>query len=313
MFQTGTRVMAVASTTGKKTGPRRGSLGFFQGGHYAGRIEKPAAATVLTSIVFHRYGFENKYRAERKDVLALMPILSPSYGDGSAQVLKLARQIETGSKEMWDSVRKNVSIPKGIPIVLLSPAPNPTNLAEDPETFLSWLHAVVSSEFFRHGVSSLAVDHKAHQDSPFKEEHISWLRRMVGNSGVRRATAKDISLNYRHELLKVLRMVIAMLERHHNLAQAQQYRHQNINSLAYGESIIRNRKLNQLAMYAAASTRLFDPMQFEVMLQLVKAYRHPQVSTSQMKKEVHSIKEEFNQVKTSILGLSACLGRSGQY
>lgn len=77
MIKTGTKVIVLSSSCRKKTGPRKGSIGFIsqvrQHGSEISYVEKGDVFVNLTKVVFTRYGFESKERMELKYFINVFP------------------------------------------------------------------------------------------------------------------------------------------------------------------------------------------------------------------------------------------------
>ena len=87
MFDEGAQIQLVASTRRKKAGPRRGSLGFVSEINCSGDIHD--IRYYLVTVMFHRFGFEKKTRAEKQRVVMALPFL----GNKKVTLKKMVNQI----------------------------------------------------------------------------------------------------------------------------------------------------------------------------------------------------------------------------
>lgn len=98
MIKTGTKIIILSSSCRKKTGPRKGSIGFVsqmkQYGSEISYIEEEDVFVNLTRVVFTRYGFESKERMELKYFMNVLPNymakrkIGPVLINKSAEVMK---------------------------------------------------------------------------------------------------------------------------------------------------------------------------------------------------------------------------------
>lgn len=115
MFNTGTRIIALASSLSAKTGPKRGSVGYVRDLDIKDNIgniinkngmffdESRMWFLKLHLIYFVRYGFEKKSRIESKFFINLVPYLS----DHEAKVLALA-ETSLGESSMEQVVDQKI-------------------------------------------------------------------------------------------------------------------------------------------------------------------------------------------------------------
>lgn len=160
MFETGTRVILLASGFRGGLGPKRGSLGFFQGrttDDIALDIEEGLVG-FRAKVVFYRYGFEQRERSEARELLCLLPIINEQYGDISGQVEKLSRRIQTGKEDAWNRIRAELDASGSEITAMVGPA-IPTSLIGTSQSVLnSWVVSMVNGPFMYNGLMPLALE-----------------------------------------------------------------------------------------------------------------------------------------------------------
>ena len=156
MFYLGDQIVIIESSIGKNIGPRKGSLGFFSEKladyskiapkQYGVQFNGLFDFTAMT-VVFFRYGYQNKLRVEKKNVLLITPYITEKTGIKELEniVSFLASKKNTEAKE---KLCKIIGVEK-IPVVLALPSNNKINLAEcDPLIFKAWFLAIIGSTEF---------------------------------------------------------------------------------------------------------------------------------------------------------------------
>lgn len=205
MFEAGTKFVVLASTvSGDKTGPKKGSIGFFsslrgQNGvgptHVNnGYLAEPASA------VFTRYGFEKKKRSELKRFVCIYPVALNSIINGKEAtkdgIVKFMKDLEKGSlnankySEAWFDAKA--------PCLVIFPVISSTNLNIGPfSEFKAWFEAASTSGYV---ANTLAAYY--HRITPGKSI-------LIGNKEISKGTLSTIincngSKNTRSDWIKML-------------------------------------------------------------------------------------------------------------
>jgi len=161
MFSAGTRVYACSSAvTGKKLGPKRHSLGYISnnGSTYYIKyvrdfpIKNQAFMFIPLTIVFTRYGKEEKQRCETRDFLQILPIFE--VGKEPQAISKLTEQIisilnggELSKNAYWRDLCKNyVDDPINIGTVLPIGYAKVSKIPDDDAD--AWVSSIIRNKFF---------------------------------------------------------------------------------------------------------------------------------------------------------------------
>jgi hypothetical protein len=127
---------------------------------------------------FSRYGFEKKFRNEKRKMIFVFPIANKSLGDEEAQIKSLIKRIHSPkSASVWNEVRKEFNTNHlASQIAIAVPAVNTiTNLnnVEDDE-FHAWFDSIFSSLEFGHFVYNLTKTgyHTTSEDSIISDTYI---------------------------------------------------------------------------------------------------------------------------------------------
>jgi len=152
MFYPGTKIVIVESSAKKKTlGIRAGSLGNVSTTDELMFIHGPDVAACVCTAYFTRYGFEKRARLEKKKFINVFPVLNQQ----KITTGKVDRHIEKIFKGEMDIIYQHCNLDFTIPVVIACPTTNcGIDLAEDHSEFVSWFHAVTTSDML-HYVASL--------------------------------------------------------------------------------------------------------------------------------------------------------------
>jgi hypothetical protein len=170
--------MIIASSKRKGLGPKKGSECYI-GNKISTRVfvNYGFIATVFDTF-FSRYGFEKKFRNEKRKMIFVFPIANKSLGDEEAQIKSLIKRIHSPkSASVWNEVRKEFNTNHlASQIAVAVPAVNTiTNLnnVEDDE-FHAWFDSIFSSLEFGHFVYNLTKTgyHTTSEDSIISDTYI---------------------------------------------------------------------------------------------------------------------------------------------
>lgn len=139
MFDPGTKVILLGSSHHGKSGPKRGSVGYysFSSGNGYVQIDKSIYACEMC-MYFIRYGYEQKSRCERKKVMAIFPFPT------------INNLTETGSTIVKATCKRAIKESKvnGIPTVVAAPIIHSgTNLLDEKYRMelMAWTKSLLSS------------------------------------------------------------------------------------------------------------------------------------------------------------------------
>lgn len=130
MFDTGTRVVVLASSTKKGFGPKRGSIGYVSSQqptsfiHHMNPHDSLSFLSMPITVAFSRYGFEEKRRCEFRTVINVLPVIVEELKNISSKIediIGLFQNDEFEKNRRWeDWVSNKYNIP-GPKLVVLSP------------------------------------------------------------------------------------------------------------------------------------------------------------------------------------------------
>lgn len=151
MFRIGSKVVIVASTKKKGTGPKRGSECYIGDEKAFGIFPNFGIVASIFEVFFCKYGFEKKRRSERKRVIFVYPIAEKSNSSIEQQIRSLVKRVNSPKSEsVWNKVRESFDVMMSTQIVIGVPALNKiTNLNEvAEEEFMAWTESIFSSSTF---------------------------------------------------------------------------------------------------------------------------------------------------------------------
>lgn len=215
MFETGTRIMILASSRRKGPGPRKGSVGYVSTTRQFDYFQNFTAS--LHEVFFTRYGFEETRRIERKPVICAFPILKEGE-DTPLQVKSFIRRVISPKHEKdWNSVRASFDVNASVPIAVAVPDNvNKIDITEAPDNeFKAWTHSINYNQRIIHRIhEALMRGHFVNsKDSRICEENLELLRAMGSDRDFRDVTLSDITATKQRKELFVstVRMLMSVL------------------------------------------------------------------------------------------------------
>lgn len=217
MFNSGTKIKLIASSCNKKTGPRKGSVGYItELYHLRTRIRGRTIFAIPATCRFTRYGNERKCRAETKSILAILPVVHNNDAEDSIKTI-----ISTIGPEKyvskWNTIRSGVSIATTIPIVLAAPmyTPGLDLMTCAHEELQCWLeNKILSLSSF---TSRAKGTHYLSKEgtSGITEYDLSSLREMTVSKQLRHVLLEKMcnSPTARNKWIKILLMLSIMSDR----------------------------------------------------------------------------------------------------
>jgi hypothetical protein len=162
MFSAGTRVYACSSAiTGKKLGPKRHSLGYVSNSGTTYHVKyvrdfpiknQTFMFTPLT-IVFTRYGKEEKQRCETRDFLQILPVFEngreqQTISETVKQIISIFNGGELSKNTHWRSLCNNyVNDPTNIGTVLPVGCTKPGTMSKNDSN--AWVSSIIRNKHFR--------------------------------------------------------------------------------------------------------------------------------------------------------------------
>jgi len=150
MFEQRERLIVLSSSVSSKdTGPRKGSIGYFISTSDIYRNNKHDVCVSEADIIFSRYGYEKKHRAERKKVIILFP--STKYGDIvlSTRGRELVEKVNSAKSGVVEDIRGMERWSHNNLHVIVA-APSQTNILKlDEEELVCWAVAFLHGEISR--------------------------------------------------------------------------------------------------------------------------------------------------------------------
>lgn len=200
MIKTGTKVIVLTSSLGKKTGPRKGSIGYItQLGESGKNIFYNGSEDVfvhLTKVIFTRYGFETgKRRKETKLFLNIFPSFLVPLGlknptkSIDAHIARVGNTATFGTP-FWDELRGRTSVLYGRGDVhggTLVPLPfaRADLIRISRGEFESWLNSFVTDRLFYDVLYLIATAPADRLKHILDLGMINQLREMCGDRGYR--------------------------------------------------------------------------------------------------------------------------------
>lgn len=221
MFEIGTKICLAASSCEKKTGPKRGSLG------YVSKIVNPIAyrehniVVCRLSVVFYRYGFEQKTRVEKQKLVAAFPMADSSKGDIYPQVEETVDLISGKHGQDWaDALRSFYALPKKGTIAIVVPVEvNEHSLMDcSNDEFKAMITAHSTCDEFQmylHRVSMSGHFRNARNEKLASSSNWHTLQNMSADRTFRGRMFRDWLSNTksRKDAVTFIRMVMAMMQR----------------------------------------------------------------------------------------------------
>ena len=217
MFDTGTKIKLIASSCNKKTGPRKGSVGYItELYHLRTKIKGRTIFAIPATCRFTRYGNERKCRAETKSILTILPVV---HGNDAENTIKTIISTIGPEKYVsrWNIIRSEVSVATTIPIVLATPmyTPGLDLMMCAHEELQCWLENKILSlsSFTSRAIGTNYLSKEG--TSGITENDLLNLREMTVSKQLRRALLEKmcVSPNARNKWIKILLMLSIMSDR----------------------------------------------------------------------------------------------------
>lgn len=214
MFDLNEKVILIASSYYKKTGPRKNSIGYIAPFSKTFKIlNNPNVAAMSAEIKFLCYGNEKRNRFETKEVLLTFPILQ---NDIHNRLEKFIHVINFNKVDNWNKIRVNLNTSENIPIVIAVPVRTPeTNLKYcSNQEFSCWFENFLMSQQMNIFVNEALTSDCFSQNSITKH-NLLLLQEMMVDRNTRQAVIKTIceSVLRRSEWVNMLRMITITIER----------------------------------------------------------------------------------------------------
>lgn len=217
MFDLGTKIILVASSCHKKTGPRKDSVGYVTTlFHSQSSICNKNIFVTPASVKFLQYGNEKKHRVETKSILLLFPAIK----DCTEESLKAFINIINSEKYVndWNGVRAAVSLKENIPVAIAAPIYTPEVSFETctHEELRCWFESCLLSQQISSFVNKALISYH-----PFRKEincvtknHLTTLRKMIIEKQERHLMIKDMyeDISLRKQWIGLMRMISIISE-----------------------------------------------------------------------------------------------------
>ena len=307
MFDSGTRVIVLASSHRGSSGVKKGSLAFYNKSVSGDHIVFDSDLNIFyfaAELVFTRYGFEKKTRCEKKRVIVVLPKIQKTYGDTYGQIAKLSRRIQSGRPEQWNNCRKYLDVTSRTPIIMLAPASRDVaNLKNaDGKIVEAWVESILTTEDMMHWiVEAVSKQHISTSTHPtLHVDHMYFLRELVGNKDNRTAALVQAQGDYK-SIIEVIQLANIIQKRASRQDQIQYDRHRARNERPY--RVYDGKTVDEVKVCCCAYLRLFQTHLYDP----IKEYMCAHISMN-----IHGMLEEPDTVRACLLGLSACLERTGK-
>ena len=218
MFTPGAHVRVVESSVGQGTGPRCGSLGYFVSMNHRMPLYHSGfnCAGFASTVVFHKYGQEERDRKEVKTVIALFPVERITV-EAIAPFLKLKQRISNAKYKDWRTfVRNNYNSSKKTPLVVITPVGATTSLDTcNTLEFGAWVESVLRGTTFGYINNMLITPHfKTNKYLAKNRRVLMMMRDMSVNKDYRKSVLTCLAENTfdigREEFIRLLQTVLAM-------------------------------------------------------------------------------------------------------
>lgn len=218
MFDPGEKVVLIASSYHKKTGPRKNSIG------YITTLNSPSSVTlnnlritvISTSIQFLRYGNEKKDRFETKQVVTVFPVLQKNT---SEQLNNFIHIISSNKySKNWDEIRLCLNVSKNVPIVLAVPIHTPEISLKScsNQEFSCWFESYLTSQAMNSFINDALGSCHFFQNKlqSIKLQTLVTLQTMMVNRHTKQTTIKAICENVseRSKWINILRIITITLK-----------------------------------------------------------------------------------------------------
>ena len=222
MFEIGTKIRLVASSCHKKTGLRRGSVGYVSNVHNP--VAYPDYNMLVCSViaVFYRYGFDKRTRVEKQQFINVFPIVDGKRGDIFPQAMESVDLVSGERVEPnWEkSLRQFYSATPKTPIAIAIPvgASECSLLNCDANEYRAMFSSYVTSQKLQRYVhSAIMTGHMSKAKSDTLAMFSNWhtIQNMSVDRKFRFLMLKDwlSTESRRKEAIALLQMIIAMMNR----------------------------------------------------------------------------------------------------
>ncbi len=206
MFDLGEKVILLASSCHKKTGPRKNSIGYITVFNSTLKVVNGLnLITMGAEIRFLRYGNEKKDRFETKRVRLVFPILQNNFD------IRLDSFIHAVNKPS-DKMCSVLSIFENKPIVLAVPFYTPgTNLSMcSDQEFSCWLESCIMSQQINFFINQALISYHFFQNKEIDPSQLIILQNAMVSNYTRKALIEDICRNASRRIkwINILRLII---------------------------------------------------------------------------------------------------------
>ena len=221
MFPPGTKLMTVASSVKKSSGPRVGSLGYYidsSEGHYYPDHKYYAQSC---RVAFIRYGFEENPRFEIKKFVAFLPVKDDVTPKNKAFKKWAKRMVEglPSAPLLEIAMNYSSSSPKSTYYGILAPVSlPPTDMIKVsvPE-WKAWMSSILLNAYMSRLINTLSSPHGVkhiRQLYPFDDAWIGTFSALCSDKAFRRVNLDEMYANRKKEMMSVTRGLLAVALRH---------------------------------------------------------------------------------------------------
>lgn len=206
MFDLGEKVILLASSCHKKTGPRKNSIGYITVFNSTLKVlDGLNLITMGAEIRFLRYGNEKKDRFETKRVSLVFPILQNNFD------IKLDSFIHAVNKPS-DKMCSILSISENKPIVLAVPLYTPEinfSMCSDQE-LSCWLESCIMSQQINFFINQALISYHFFQNKEVSASQLILLQNAMVSNYTRKTLIKHICRNASRRIkwINILRLII---------------------------------------------------------------------------------------------------------
>lgn len=309
MFDSGTKVVVLASSHRGPTGVKKGSVGFFHQLIENGRVVRDREQKVYAvpaQVIFTRYGFEKKSRCEKKKVMLLLPEVDSNYSDVSGQVAKLSRRIQSGKNELWNRARKLCGeVGDKTPAVMMVPAGIDERTIDNMQSIevCAWMEAILTNDKMIHWLMAATQDRYINRSfHPELTEDVVYFLREVATDKSARMNVATAPYEHRKPTLTSIRLADMVCQRAEisSVVEFFQILMHNDQQLCILEG---PGKVRKSAVTACFYNLLFRP-------HYITKIKHTMLT--EYGDQIEKFFREPEAVKGCLLVLSACLERTGK-
>jgi len=154
MFKQGSMIELVSSSHschgGKKNiGPKTGSRGFFCGEYTHIVDQKAGFINVVATVLYTRFGFEQKLRSEKKYTILLFPITASDSHNVGKHTVNLIHRVNSGGMENYrKSFLEKHDLDRNITMAIATEIFSPELLTCSTSMFKSWMESFTCGYHF---------------------------------------------------------------------------------------------------------------------------------------------------------------------